>query len=120
MNNTSKKTNLKVLFIAAFFSAGVISAVQQFAAQPTNQVGQDLVSIVCIDGPIDVQELTLRKFDFFAGMAEGYGCKLSELELERTPDTGYVLVCFVQKSDNVFKFHMNSTKVVMQLFVEFI
>jgi hypothetical protein len=72
-------------------------------------------------------------------MADGYGCKLSELELEPTADKGYGLVCFVKKTLSAWnikpkpyqlgwsvttsvepRFHIHATKAVMQLIVDLV
>ena len=117
----------KLLFITALLSAGSIFCAQQ---QPT------VLPIECSDGKLYIQESTLLKFKFFAGMAESFNCPLSEIELEPTPTKDYPLVCSVRKNPLFWKaflkkqafysntitheFHIDCTTAVMQLLIDFI
>ncbi len=117
----------KLLVITALLSAGSIFCAQQ---QPT------VLPIECSDGKLYIQESTLLKFKFFAGMAESFNCPLSEIELEPTPTKDYPLVCSVRKNPLFWKaflkkqafysntitheFHIDCTTAVMQLLIDFI
>ena len=102
----------KLLVITALLSAGSIFCAQQ---QPT------VLPIECSDGKLYIQESTLLKFKFFAGMAESFNCPLSEIELKPTPTKDYSLVCSVRKNvDGKLRFYIDCTATVMKLLVDFI
>ena len=112
----------KILLITALLSVGAtIAAAQQFHVRPTFQTATVLIPIECSDGQLYVNEKTLEKFNFFAGLTDSYRCSLSDLELERTRTEDYSLVCSIRNNEiGNAQFHMDCTTAVMQLLVDYI
>ncbi len=111
----------KILLITALLSTGAIYCAQQSSSQPIFQTATVLIPIECSDDQVYVDEQTLEKFNFFAGLTDSYGCSLSDLELERTRTEDYSLVCSVRNNEiGNAQFHMDCTTAVMQLLVDFI
>ncbi len=110
----------KLLLITALLSAGTLFSAQQHShVRPTFQTATVLIPIECSDDQVYVDEQTLEKFNFFAGLTDSYGCNLSDLPLLPFKHFYSPVSVLVDEHGNSH-FHMNCTTAVMKLLVDYI